>query len=78
MDFGEDGGERGRGFQDAPPVGLGRGTGAGAGADAPPLFSKAAILSRNDPGFFGGSDILHNLLIKYGSPLGCLMRETRR
>ena len=59
LEEGEDGGEGTFGFQVANPEGLGR----GAGADCPVAaagvadFSKAAILSRKEPGFgFGGGD----------------------
>ena len=57
---GESGGDGALGFHDTPPpAGRGRGTGAGAGGpDEPPLFSKAAILSFRDMGFFGGSDMI--------------------
>lgn len=49
---GEEGGEGCLGFHVANPAGLGLGGGgvAGPGAAAPP-FSKAAILSRREPGF---------------------------
>ena len=57
LEEGEDGGDGTFGFQDANPEGLGRGAGTcpveGTVAD----FSKAAILSRKEPGFgLGGGD----------------------
>lgn len=53
---GEFGGDGTLGFQVAKPAGFGRGAGAGPGAGAADAdFSKAAILSRSEPGFgFGG------------------------
>lgn len=53
---GEVGGDGTLGFQVAKPAGFGRGPGAGPGAGADDAdFSKAAILSRSEPGFgFGG------------------------
>lgn len=54
---GDDGGVGSLGFHEIPP-GLGRSAGAGPGRGPVPAgFSKAAILSRRDPGFgFGGGD----------------------
>ena len=52
LEEGDDGGDGAFGFQEANPCGFGRGTGAGpTGVDAVADFSKAAILSRMEPGF---------------------------
>ena len=59
LEEGEDGGDGAFGFQDANPEGLGRGGGGACPADAVVVadFSKAAILSRKEPGFgLGGGD----------------------
>lgn len=54
---GDEGGDGTLGFQEEKPAGFGRGAGAGAGAAADADFSKAAILSRREPGFgFGGGE----------------------
>ena len=53
LEDGEGGGDGTLGFQDANPEGLGRGTGGGlwpAEAGVVAVDSKAAILSRKEPG----------------------------
>ena len=51
--WGDEGGDDCFGFQVANPAGFGRGGGGGCPAEgAAEDFSKAAILSRSEPGFF--------------------------
>lgn len=66
--FGESGGEGALGFQDWKPAGLGRGAG-GAGPAAAD-FSKAAILSRREPGFGLGGGGWSDMMVTVVDDLG--------